>query len=309
MAKTITVVVLGADRELWRGSGLTFEVRDMRKGLKVLSKKTLAAGVNTVRANLELEFNAGQVYGISIDAPGHRSAWQLINRRTFISESGGSKIEVSDHMIQLMLVPEKTTSSDLNDGFGKLRDRGSPFTAPRTGLTEQKFADLLPAAKMAFLNLEAKLRGTHVGGNSLLSFVEGVRLVRVDRVFVFAGAQLKSLIDDSADFASAPGHNAPKGDGAGLPAHKDSWKHTRFGAGNVQLSFSRIAEPLPNDGSKMVFSADIDIDLEKGLLHVFEWLDNKLLNPKKKTDQTQVYALLFSQEIFPEYTLDRLVVP
>jgi hypothetical protein len=41
-------------------------------------------------------------------------------------------------------------------------------------------------------------------------------------------------------------------------------------------------------------------------LHVFEWLDNKLLHPDQKTDQAQVYALLFSQGIIPNYTLDTL---
>jgi hypothetical protein len=55
-----------------------------------------------------------------------------------------------------------------------------------------------------------------------------------------------------------------------------------------------------------VFSIDADIDLERGLAHVFEFLDNHLLRPNKKTDQTQVYAyaLLFSQGIIPDYTLN-----
>jgi hypothetical protein len=52
-----------------------------------------------------------------------------------------------------------------------------------------------------------------------------------------------------------------------------------------------------------VYSVDADIDLERGLLHVAEWLDNELLHPGKKTDQTRVYALLFSQNIIPRYTL------
>ena len=38
---------------------------------------------------------------------------------------------------------------------------------------------------------------------------------------------------------------------------------------------------------------DADIDLERGLLHVAEFLDK--IHPSK-TNQTLVYALLFSQE-------------
>jgi hypothetical protein len=48
---------------------------------------------------------------------------------------------------------------------------------------------------------------------------------------------------------------------------------------------------------------DADIDLERGLLHVAEFLDNKI-HPSKKTNQTLVYALLFSQGIIPDYTLN-----
>ena len=63
---------------------------------------------------------------------------------------------------------------------------------------------------------------------------------------------------------------------------------------------------MSGNANKQVFSVDADIDLERGLGHVFEWLDNHVLHPGKKTDQTQVYALLFSQGIIPDYTLNPL---
>ena len=43
-----------------------------------------------------------------------------------------------------------------------------------------------------------------------------------------------------------------------------------------------------------------------GLLHVAEWLDNKFIHPSQKTNQTLIYALLFSQNIIPRYTLNPL---
>ena len=180
------------------------------------------------------------------------------------------------------------------------------MTADNTGLKKQAYLKLPPAAKMAFLNIEAKLRKTRLNGVSLLSFVERVRHVAAARLFLFMRSELKLIIDDSSEFASAPGHRAPTGTPKPLPAHPNSWKHTSFGAGNLQLSFAKAAEAL--DSGKQVFSVDADIDLERGLAHVGEWLDNELLHPSKKTDQTQVYALLFSQGIIPHYTIDPLSV-
>ena len=51
-------------------------------------------------------------------------------------------------------------------------------------------------------------------------------------------------------------------------------------------------------------SADVDIDLMKGLGHVVEWLENNVFRPGHKTNQGLVYALLYDQNILPDYTLD-----
>jgi hypothetical protein len=305
--KTMTLILLRADRELWDGVPARLKVTDVsRSDLKVLYNKPLAPGSHTVLMNLDLLFNAGQVYGITVGAKRHRSAWQLINRRTFIRQQGGVEVEVKDSFLRLMLVPRKATSSDLDAGYDRLRERGSPMVAEKTGLSREHYLDLKPAAKMALLNIEAKLRETRHNGIPLLSFVEAVRYVKVDRVFLFMRAELKELIESSSEFAGAPGHEAPDDTPVELPAHPDSWKHQRFGAGNLQLSFSKNAEALPANPDRQVFSVDADIDLERGLGHVFEWLDNQLLHPGKKTDQTQVYSLLFSQGILTDYRLDPL---
>jgi hypothetical protein len=299
--KAITLIILGADRKLWSGEPVRLQVRDMRQGLKVLHDKPLAAGSHTILINLNLLFDAGQVYGISIDAADHRSAWQLIKRRSFVREEAGSEIEVSGLTMRLMLVPKKPTSADIDSGYDLLAAAGSPLVSAKTGLSKSKYLKLEPANKMAMLNIDAKLRATRINDAPLLSFVEGLSHVAVDRLFLFMRSELKQLVENSAQFASAPGHKAPK-DPEGLPAHPDSWKHVRFGAGNLQLSFARAAEPSPGNAATPVFSVDADIDLERGLLHVAEWLDNKV-GKIRKTDQTLVYALLFSQGIIPAYTL------
>ena len=303
--KAITLIILRADRKLWDGGPVQLQVTDMREGLKVLHDKPLAAGSHTILINLELLFNAGQVYGISIDAEGHRSAWQLINRQSFLREEGTTKIEVDGMTMRLMLVPENPTSSDLEAAYDQLKAAASPLVADNSGLGRNAYLALEPAAKMALLNIDAKLRETRINGASLLSFVQGLEHVAVDRLFLLTRPELKQLVKSSSEFASAPGHKAPKNVPVPLPAHPASWKHTRFGAGNLQLSFAKNSQPLPGDAAKQVFSVDADIDLERGLLHVAEFLDNKI-HPSKKTNQTLVYALLFSQGIIPDYTLSQV---
>lgn len=301
--KAVTLIILRADRKLWNGGPVRLQVTDMRQGLKVLHNKLLAAGSHTVLINLDLLFNAGQVYAISIDTEGHRSAWQLIKRQSFLREEGGTKIEVDGMTLRLMLVPDKPASSNLDEAYDLLKAAGSPLVADTTGYSRNKYRALEPAEKMALLNIDAKLRETRINGASLLSFVQGLEHVAVDRLFLLMRPELKPLVKSSSEFASAPGHKAPTNVPLPLPAHPASWKHTRFGAGNLQLSFAKEATPLPGNATELAFSVDADIDLERGLLHVAEFLENKI-HPSKKTNQTLVYALLFSQGIIPDYTLD-----
>jgi hypothetical protein len=53
-----------------------------------------------------------------------------------------------------------------------------------------------------------------------------------------------------------------------------------------------------------VHSADVDIDLGRGLAHAAEWLENNVFRPGHKTNQALVYGLLYDQNILPAYTLD-----
>ena len=305
--KIVTLIILRADRELWDGDEVRLKVTDMREGLKVKKNELLSAGSHTIIIKLDLHFDAGQVYAISVDTKGHRRAWQLINRRTFLREEAGTTIEVSGTTMRLMLVPNNPSSSDLDAGYDSLSQAGSPTVAEAGGLKREDYLLLTDAAKMALLNIEAKLRATRINGTPVLFFVEGLVKSDVDRLFLLVRPELRQLVGDSADFASAPGHpKPPKDTPIKLPGHPRSWKHTRFGAGNVQLSFSENTLPLPHDETKQVLSVDADIDLERGLLHVAEWLDNKFINPSQKTNQTLVYALLFSQGIIPRYTLNPL---
>jgi hypothetical protein len=254
-----------------------------------------------VELRLELPFDAGQVYGLTFSAPRHRPAWQLVRRLDFIRMP--ENVEGDDLILRLMLVPDSPGLTDLPEGLGRLEQIASPFAAPGAGLDAARFEPLEAAAKMAFLNIEAKLRETVIDGAPLMSFVRGVRHVAVDRVFLLFDSGLKGRMPRAIDFAAAPGHGAPKVF-PDLPAHPDSWKHTKFAEGNIQLCFSEEATPLSDDATSMVHSADVDIDLGKGLAHAQEWLVNNVFRPGHKTNQALVYAMLFAQGILPQYSLD-----
>ena len=297
--KRLTVILFGCDRNTWRGGPLDLRITDVfaRGGPRPLYEGRSEAA--TLELKLQLPFDAGQVYGITFNAPGHRPAWQLVRRVDFL-RSGG-QVEVDDTVLRLMLVPDSPGTTDLPQAFDRLKQIASPFAASDTGITADAFQALDVPAQMAFMNIEAKLRETTVDGSPLISFVKGVTRVAVDRVFVLFDPALKARMPRAGDFGGAPGHDAPKG--SGLPDHPDSWKHTRFSEGNVQLSFSRDAAPL-GGVSSLVHSADVDIDLGKGLAHVKEWLVNNVLKPGHKTNQALVYGLLYAQGILPRYTLD-----
>jgi hypothetical protein len=308
--KTVTIILFAADRELWTGSKARLTVTDLsRSPLRVLKQQNLKPGTSTVIIRLDLHFDAGQVYGLSIDVPKHRSAWQLINRRSFLRRESSTEVEGSDIILRLMLLPRKTTSSDLTLGYERMLEAGSPLTAGDTGLSEGEYLAMSVARQMALLNVEAKLRETLVLGVPVSSYVRGVRYVAADRVFLFVHASLKQLVELSPDFASVRGHKSPDDVPIQLPAHPESWKHRGFAAGNLQLSFARDSQTLPSDPGKPIFSVDADIDLATGLDHVFEWLKNNVFDPGNKTDQFRVYALLFAQNVTPYYTLDRLPAP
>ncbi len=300
--KRITVILYGSDRNLWAGGPLQIRVSDLfaSGGPKLLSSgKTDAA---TVELRLQLPFDAGQLYGLTFSAPRHRPAWQIVRRLDFIRTR--DQVEGDDIVLRLMLVPDAPGTTDVAGGLERLVQIASPFAAPGTGIDAAGFDRLDVAAKMAFLNIEAKLRETVIDGAPLISFVRGVRHVAVDRAFLLFDSTLKPRMLRAVDFAGAAGHDAPK-EPAGLPDHPDSWKHTRFAEGNVQLSFSADAVPLPGGGSaSLVHSADVDIDLGRGLAHAKEWLENNVFRPGHKTNQALVYALLYAQGILPKYTLD-----
>lgn len=299
LRKRVTAILYGCDRRLWGGGALGLRVTDLfaSGGPRALFEADVDGP--TVELDLKLPFDAGQVYAIAFSVPGHRPAWRFVRHADFLRAS--DQIEQDDLILRLMLVPDAPGTTDLANGFDRLQHLSSPFTAS-TGIDAAAFEALNVAAKMALLNIEAKLRETVIDGAPLLSYVRGISRVAVDRLFVLFDTGLKARIPRWREFASAPGHAAPKG--TGLPAHPDSWKHTLYAEGNVQLSFSGDAVSFPDGAATLVHSADVDIDLGRGLAHAREWLENNVFRPGHKTNQALVYAQLYAQGILPQYVLD-----
>ena len=180
--KRVTVILYGSDRNLWSGGTLQIRVSDLfaSGGPKVVhSGKTEAS---TLELRLQLPFDAGQLYGLTFSAPRHRPAWQIIRRLDFIRTP--EQVEGDDLILRLMLVPDSPGTTDVPGGLERLVQIASPFAAPATGIDAAQFQRLDVAAKMAFLNVEAKLRETVIDGAPLMSFVRAVRHVAVDRLFL-----------------------------------------------------------------------------------------------------------------------------
>ena len=182
----------------------------------------------TIDLRLQLPFDAGQVYGFTFSAPDHRPAWQLVRRADFIRAA--EQVEVDDVILRLMLMPDSPGTTDLPNAFERIRQIGSPFAPPASGITAEAFDALAEPAKMAFLNIEAKLRETSIDGSPLMSFVRGVSHVAVDRVFLRFEPGLKARMARATEFAKRPWSRGTQAF-PDIPDHPDSWKHVRFAEG------------------------------------------------------------------------------
>jgi len=298
--KRLTLLLYGADRELWGGGKCTLTITRVEPGnAKQLKRQTLPPKTTTVNISLDAQFDHDQAYLIVVTTPKHRDAWHAVTHEMFIRIEAGTRIERDEAILRLILVPKKTSPVDTVSSYSQMLEAASPFVT-KPGLPREDYEVLTVPSTLALLNMEAKLRSTRIGGIPLLSHVQGVRRIEPDRVYLFMDSDAKRLVQDSADFASAPGHGVKPG----LPAHPDSWKHKKFPTGNVQLSFSKEPQSVNNT---LAYSVDVDIDLERGLAHLVEWLDNNVFDVNQ-TDQTIVYALLYGQGITPYYALKQLEV-
>jgi hypothetical protein len=148
---------------------------------------------------------------------------------------------------------------------------------------------------MAFLNIEAKLRETFIDGAPLMSFVRAVRRA-ARRVFLPIRGWTEGADESLGDFAGRQVTARRRG----FPICPDI---PTAGSNTVlkgnQLSFSKNQWHFRQGASSLVHSADVDIDLGRGLAHAKEWLDNSVFRPGHKTDQSRRCALLYARGFFP----------
>ena len=137
-----------------------------------------------------------------------------------------------------------------------------------------------------------------------MSFVRGVRHVAVDRVFLLFDAALRRGCLARA-ISPARRVTARRGTCPICPDIPTAGSTRVLRKGTSSCRFPRTrCHFRPADPSSLVHSADVDIDLGRGLAHAKEWLENNVFRPGHKTNQSLVYALLYAQGILPRYTLD-----
>ncbi len=215
--KQVTLILNAANRTLWQGGAFTLRIhRQDSNGIKAMRFQTsngprrtkLESDQPTLQLDLDLAFNRGQRYILHADAPGHRGIFHVLHRRSFISREDGADLERPDAIVRTIMIPDRAASSDLDGGFDKLRDRGSPLVETGIGISRDEYQALTPSAKMAMLNIEAKLRSTRIDGTPLGASVTGLRRVKPDRIFVMMKPPIKDMVDRSGAFAPAPGHGS-----------------------------------------------------------------------------------------------------
>src|SRR4051812_27094171 len=110
LRKRVTTILYGSDRNIWAGGPVELDLTDL---VASGGPRRLHQGVvshSTVELNLDLPFDAGQIYGLRFSAPQHRPAWHLIRREDFIRSGQG--VEHDDVILRLMLVPDAPGLSD-----------------------------------------------------------------------------------------------------------------------------------------------------------------------------------------------------
>src|SRR5262245_11367100 len=156
LQKRLTTILYGSDRNLWQGGPLSLQVSDIfaPRGPRRLYEGEVSE--STVELRLDLPFDADQMYGVTFSAPHHRPAWRFIRRQDFIGTI--DRVEHDELILRLMLVPDVPGTTDLANALTRLQDSASPFAATGSGIGKTKFEGFDVATKMAFLNIEAKLR-------------------------------------------------------------------------------------------------------------------------------------------------------
>ena len=310
MNKNICLTLYGADQKKWRSGDFELMIRDPRDDLAELpfwvgdesqSTTRLKSSKCDLQLAVDLAFDRGQRYYLRVEANDHHADDRRLKRTSFIKD----EIEQEKLSLSMILVPEKVQKSDssnLNDGFKHLQKSGSPLVQ-NGSLSNKKFRALDPngeknhVKQMALLNLEAKLRATMIGNDSLIASVTGLDqrfgrvAVKPDRIYVMMKKEIKDKVSKSDDFDRVL---------LGHENHPDSWKQRGLRRGSLQLSFSKDLI----DG-KDVYSVDVDIDLHRDLIDhlVAEVAPNFFTGGK--TNQRIVYRLLHEQEICPVYTLNQ----
>ena len=319
--RRIDVVLYGADRKQWHSGDVTWTLRRIDSdGIKHMSFRTTkgccsrhVCNSSRIRLNLnpDMRFDAGQTYYLIAEAAGHHGDFRALKHRSFSLVGGGIE-QVIRRMILIPTGSSSDDSSNVMNGFKLLQAQRSPLVDEKVGIRRKQWDCLAPDAQMALLNIEAKLAATRIGGTPLIDSVTGLwahpktkeAAVLTDRIYVMMQPRIKAKVAaPGSNFRSASGHGARQD--LELPEHPHSWKHQAFPRGNLQLSFSEdlIEWPRGNPNGKQSYSVDADIDLEKGLSHLWEVLVNGATD--RTTNQRVVYNLLYRQNILPEYTLNQ----
>jgi hypothetical protein len=179
---------------------------------------------------------------------------------------------------------------------GKVRDiQAPPYSglpaSLRAGLDESLYQALGPRQKACLLNIAAKASAVILGdGRCCLDHLAEIVSVRQDRLLARTRAALEEEVSQSPLFEQVSGalHPAPAG-----CRRTQSFK-TRDPHGNLQLTFFRRGATGDD------YLVDADIDLARGIEHIFEVAHNALSGPTDPYDVREI--LIAVQGLNPGYS-------
>jgi hypothetical protein len=232
-------------------------------------------------------------YRVEIDPPSYLPVRQFINIKASGTTPLSALLPIDANKVRDVTFPKYKT---LPDDARKLLE-GSGKILGFVGHTGAPLYDAVGAQKLkcaGLMNIIAKTDATLLSnGRTVLSYLEELRELRVDRFFVVVSKELREETKHSVGdglFKSVSGslHHLPAEFIGFTPA--GSFK-TPDRYGNLQLTFFMR-------GDECV--ADIDIDDAAGLEHVFQVIENAL--PGNSTHPYNIHQILVAhQKLDPGY--------
>ncbi len=251
----------------------------------------------TENASLENVFDEScWNYQIKAYADSYQGSFHRLNAADIDKKSIDIKMKINPRQARTTDFP---SYEDMPPALQRILER-SMVGENHTGLSGKAlYNDLQPLHKAAFLNLTAKAGATVLpDGSTVLDHINSVFDIDGDRMFTIVDNNLYGHIA-----SSVRQHTFSKRSAFTSALHHPPKDFKKQGSFKTPDTHGNLDITLSTDGTLSV--AEIDIDENRGTLHIFEVIDNYMPYRLKKTHPYNVAQILFrDQGIDPGYRFE-----